>query len=141
MFSNEYSLKALEILEGFKTNFQTVTARPFLWDASERNVLVMNGQISGIVDVDEICFGDPLLVIALTSICLELEGYDTKYTDYWASNLQLGNSSQQRLNFYKLFYSVAFMRKHGITTTNQKQLQFNTEILQAIYRRALARLT
>jgi hypothetical protein len=48
--------------------------------------MVHNGKISGIIDVDELCFGDPLLVIALTSTFLKLEGYDSVYTDYWTEH-------------------------------------------------------
>jgi aminoglycoside phosphotransferase (APT) family kinase protein len=59
---------------------KAIPATPFLWDASERNVLVHNGKITGIVDVDELCFGDPSFVIALTSTALELEEQDTVYT-------------------------------------------------------------
>ena len=117
-----------------------VPATPFLWDASERNVLVYNGKNTGIVDVDEICFGDPLFVIALTSVCLELEKHDTVYADYWVEFLDLEQAAKKRLDFYKLFYAAAFMCKHLVQTHNSKKVMFDVEILNNIYQRALNRI-
>ncbi len=130
----------IESANSMEENFNIIKPTPFLWDASERNVLIHNGKISGIVDVDEICFGDLLLVIALTSTCLELEGHDTVYTDCWAETLHLDLAAQARLNFYKLFYAVAFMRKHAMQTANSKKALFDTDKLLQIYNHSLAQM-
>lgn len=103
VFNPQLATQVLNVAKDMEVSFRIIRPRPFLWDASERNVLVHNGKIAGIVDVDELCFGDPLFVIALTSTCLELEGLDTIYTDYWAEALHLDTSAQARLDFYKLF--------------------------------------
>lgn len=108
-----------------------------MWDASERNVIVFNGKITGIVDVDDMCFGDPLLVLALTHAALALEGLDTLYTDYWEQALHLDKKAHRRLKFYRLFYAVVFMRKHAMLTTNSKKVMFVTERLYGIFQHAL----
>jgi hypothetical protein len=105
--------------------------------------MVHNGKISGIVDVDELCFGDPLLVIALTSTCLKLEGYGSIYTDYWAEALHLDKPARIRLDFYKLFYTIAFMRKHSMETANRansKKVMFDTQKLLSIFYYSLKQL-
>lgn len=140
VFNPHLVAQVLNIAKGMEESFQTVQPRPFLWDASERNVLIHNGKITGIVDVDEICFGDPLFVIALTSTCLELEGFDTLYTDYWAQALHLGRSAQARLDFYRLFYAIAFMRKHSTQTANSKTVMFDTKKLLNIFYQSLERM-
>lgn len=140
VFSPDFVTSVIELMNKLNDNFNIIRSIPFLWDASERNVLVLHGKITGIVDIDELCFGDPLLVIALTSTCLELECYDTRYTDYWADHLRLDKAAQDRLNFYKLFYAVAFMRKHGIQTANDKKAVYDTERLIEIYHRSLERM-
>ena len=140
VFNPDMVTEAMRIVNDMKDNFSVIRPRPFLWDASERNVLVHHGKIAGIVDVDEICFGDPLLVIALTSTCLELEGFDTIYTDYWAEALDLDQPAQARLNFYRLFYAIAFMRKHAMQTANSKKVMFDTDILTNIYYQSLERM-
>ncbi|MDR3443328.1 MAG: phosphotransferase [Legionella sp.] len=140
LFNPQLATHALIIAKDMEESFRIIRPMPFLWDASERNVLVHNGKITGIVDVDEICFGDPLLVIALTSTCLELEGHDTKYTDYWAAGLHLDKPAQARLDFYRLFYAIAFMRKHSMQTANSKKVMFDTEKLLSIFHHSLDRL-
>jgi hypothetical protein len=140
VFDADKITTVISMAESMEEDLKSVRPTPFLWDASERNVLVHHGKITGIVDVDELCFGDPLFVIALTSASLELEGLDTIYTDYWAALLHLDQKAKQRLAFYKLFYSVAFMRKHSVQTANSKTVMFDTELLNNIYERAVTRL-
>lgn len=130
-------MPVISVFKNLQSEFHSVKAKPFLWDASERNVIVHNAKISGIVDVDDVCFGDPLFVIALTSIALEHEGYDTLYTDSWAEGLQLSNDAQLRLVFYKLFYAIQFMRKHAMTTTNNQKIAFNVERLKKMFANTL----
>lgn len=132
--------KVISIANDMKEDFLTIRPTPFLWDASERNVLVYRGKITGIVDVDEICFGDPLLVLGLTYSALENEGHDTLYTDYWADILQLDNNAKLRLEFYRLFYIIAFMRKHSMTTANSKKIIFNVHHLTNMFNQSLVRI-
>jgi len=140
VFNPRFVTQVLHVAKDMEACFSVIRPRPFLWDASERNVLVHNGKITGIVDVDEICFGDPLFVIALTSTCLELEGLDTLYTDYWAAALHLDRPAQTRLDFYRLFYAIAFMRKHSMQTAHSKKVVFDTEKLLTIFHHSLERL-
>jgi hypothetical protein len=132
--------KFISILTDMKEDFLAIKASPFLWDASERNVLVYEGKISGIVDVDEVCFGDPLFVLGLTYSALENEGHDTLYTDYWAEALQLGKKAKLRLEFYRLFYIVVFMRKHSMTTANSQKVIFNVQRLKNMFDQSLMRI-
>jgi len=132
--------KVISIAKDMEEALRAIRARPFLWDASERNVLVYKGRISGIVDVDDICFGDPLFVLALTYVALENEGHDILYADYWAEALQLDEKAQLRLEFYRLFYSVVFMRKHAMTTTNHKKVIFDVQRLKNIFQQSLIRI-
>lgn len=140
MFNPHMGTEVLNILKDMEERFRLIRPIPFLWDASERNVMVHNGKISGIVDVDELCFGDPLLVVALTSICLKLEGYDSVYTDYWAEALHLDKPARIRLDFYKLFYTIAFMRKHSMETANSKKVMFDTKKLLILFYYSLEQL-
>lgn len=50
--------------------FSTVPARAFLDDLTTKNVLVENGVLSGIIDVDFVCYGDPLLAVGATMASL-----------------------------------------------------------------------
>jgi len=46
--------------------FETVKPTPFLDDLTTKNVLIENGELSGIIDVDFVCYGDPLLGVGAT---------------------------------------------------------------------------
>jgi aminoglycoside phosphotransferase (APT) family kinase protein len=46
--------------------FSTVRATAFLDDLTLKNVLVENGELRGIIDVDFVCYGDPLLAVGAT---------------------------------------------------------------------------
>lgn len=133
-------MKVISIMKNLEEDLKSVRATPFLYDASERNVLVHDGKISGIVDVDDMCFGDPLLVLALTHVSLEIEGYDTLYCDYWAEELELDQNSQIRLAFYKLFYTVMFMHKQSMVTSNCQTLNFDVNRLKNIFHQSLLRM-
>ena len=57
---------------------------PFLHDTTTKNVIVTpGGAFSGIVDVDDLCFGDPRYVVALTLASLTAFGGPTHYVDAW----------------------------------------------------------
>lgn len=116
-----------------ESNLLSVQPKPFLWDASERNVLVHEGKITGIVDVDDLCFGDSLFVIALTHVALACDGHDTLYTDYWTEALALNAEAKMRLAFYQLFYVIVFMVKHGADTSNKKITQYDVARLNALF--------
>ena len=139
-FDKNHVTKVISIAKDIEEELRSIPAKPFLWDASERNVIIHKGSITGIVDVDDVCFGDPLFVIALTSVALENEGYDTLYTDYWAEALQLDKNALFRRAFYRLFYAIAFMRKHSMTTTNRQKIKFNVQRLETIFTKSLMRL-
>lgn len=127
------AMKALHLAKALEDSLRAIEAKPFLWDASERNVIVHNGKITGIVDVDEICFGDHLLVLGLTSVGLRSEGYDDLYVQYWAKGLQLDKNAQQRLVLYQLFYCLAFMSKHATTSANKSKVVFDINRLKSIF--------
>ena len=73
--------------------FSAVRPTAFLGDITTKNVLVHEGKLSGIVDVDEICYGDPLFVVGLTHMALLAMGADTDYTTGWRRCGQLQNSA------------------------------------------------
>jgi len=79
------------ILNRHEAYFAAIRPMPFLDDTTTKNVLVDNGRLAGVVDVDQVCFGDPLLTIGLTEIALLANGYDLDYSGHWMSILGLTN--------------------------------------------------
>jgi hypothetical protein len=93
--------------------FSRVRPLPFLDDATTKNVLVHRGALSGIVDVDWLCFGDPLLTVGLTRASLLSAGQDSSYTDHWASLMQPSPERLAALHFYTTLFYLDFMSELG----------------------------
>jgi Phosphotransferase enzyme family len=93
--------------------FSRVRPTPFLDDATTKNVLVHRGAISGIVDVDWLCFGDPLLTVGLTRASLLSAGRDSSYTDHWTGLIQPSSDQLAALRFYTALFYLDFMSELG----------------------------
>ncbi|HWF96555.1 MAG TPA: aminoglycoside phosphotransferase family protein [Xanthobacteraceae bacterium] len=85
---------------------------PFLHDTTTKNVIVTaGGTFSGIVDVDDLCFGDPRYVIALTLASLTASGGPLHYVDTWMRSANYRDDRIFRL--YVVLFLVDFMSEHG----------------------------
>ena len=61
-----------------------IEPRPFLHDTTTKNVIVHKGIVSGIVDVDDFCFGDRLFTPALTWASIIARGGPADYVErFW----------------------------------------------------------
>lgn len=93
--------------------FDTVEPTCFLHDTTTKNVIVHEGTLSGVVDVDSVCFGDPLLTPALTRMALLGTGYDTTYVDAWQAELALTPAQQRVLTVYTAVFCLDFLAELG----------------------------
>jgi len=85
---------------------------PFLHDTTTKNVIVTPvGSFSGIVDVDDLCFGDPRYVVALTLASLTVSGGPIHYVDAWMRPADHRDDRIFRL--YVVLFIVDFMSEHG----------------------------
>lgn len=91
-----------------------VAPTPFLDDTTTKNVLIHDGHLSGIVDVDEVCYGDPLFTVALTRASLLASGHDTLYTDAWCEALNLSPQQHLPLDLYTAVFLVTFISEQGM---------------------------
>jgi len=99
--------------ERFADHLAQINPTPFLHDITTKNVIVHHGQLTGIVDVDDLCFGDSLLLIALIQMALLAHGLDPAYVEEWLDII--GPDAQQRaaLDLYTLQCCVDFMGELG----------------------------
>ena len=97
----------------FEDYFARTPPTPFLDDITTKNVIVHEGELSGIVDVDVVCFGDSLFAIALTKMSLLSSGYATDYTDFWCDELGLTEEQRRAIQFYTAIFCVDFMSELG----------------------------
>jgi len=82
-------------------------------DATTKNVLVHSGRLSGIVDVDWPCFGDPLLTLGLTRASLLAAARPLHYTDHWGQLWGLSSAKRSTVELYTALFAVDFLSSLG----------------------------
>ena len=95
-----------------RTELDALPPVAFIHDTTTKNVIVTpGGSFSGIVDVDDLCFGDPRYVVALTLASLMAFGGPTHYVDAW---MNAANYRDDRIfRLYVALFMIDFMSEHG----------------------------
>jgi hypothetical protein len=84
----------------------------FLHDTTTRNVIVATaGTLSGIVDVDDLCFGDPRYTPALTLAVLLAYGGPVSYVENWMR--AAGHRDDGLFRLYVALFRADLMGEHG----------------------------
>lgn len=115
-------------LEPLKDYFASIKPVAYLDDISSKNLLIHNGQISGIIDIDWMGIGDRLTYVALTNMALLNMEYDTDYVKYILEEMQVNNVEKKAFVFYTLMYCVDFMGERGMQFMD-KQVEVNAQIV------------
>lgn len=113
VFDRAHVDRAEAALARFEPYCATIQPRPFLDDTTTKNVLVHEGRLSGIVDVDVVCFGDPLWTVALTQMALLSRGHDLDYIACWCAALHMNDEQRAALRFYTAVFCLDFMGEVG----------------------------
>jgi len=93
--------------------FAGVRPVPFLHDITTKNVIIEGARLTGIVDVDDLCFGDPLFLVGLIRMALLANGHGPAYADAWVDVLRPDADQQVALNFYTAMFCLDFMGELG----------------------------
>ncbi|HEX8918237.1 MAG TPA: aminoglycoside phosphotransferase family protein [Chloroflexota bacterium] len=107
--------RVLATLDRYRSYCERIQPRCFLDDTALKNVIVEDGKLSGIVDVDWVCFGDPLLPVGLTAARLLRRGWDTDYVSYLSDGLALTPEQRDVLALYTAFWLVNSLALVGRT--------------------------
>lgn len=99
-------------LDAMRDEIDSIPPTPFLHDTTTRNVIVTEeGAFSGIVDVDDLCFGDPRYPAALTLAVLTAQGGPVQYVSAWLRHA--GLSDDRLFRMYVLIFLLDLMSEHG----------------------------
>lgn len=138
IFSVEYVLKLKQIMPNFKEYFSSVKPEPFLDDITTKNVLINEGKLSGIIDLDWISFGDEVLFLGLVTMALLSMNADLDYADYLKDEMKLNEKQERALKFYVLMFCVIFMSEKGMCFNQDEPVKVSEEekmLLQEIFNR------
>ena len=111
-----FDLSAVDALDWIvlaaRPELDEFAATPFLHDATTKNVIVtLDGDFSGIVDVDDLCFGDPRLAPALTQASIEMSQKPNAYVEHWLA--ASGGLDDRVFRLYVALFLVDFMGEIG----------------------------
>lgn len=113
--------------------FELLTPRVYLDDITTKNLLIQNGHVSGIIDIDWIEYGDWLTFAALTNMSLLNMEYDTKYMQYLLEQMHITQKERQAFQFYTLMFCVDFMGERGSTFVG-RTVPVSKEIIERLNR-------
>ena len=138
IFSVEYVLKLKQIMPNFREYFNSVKPEPFLDDITTKNVLIHEGKLSGIIDLDWISFGDDVLFLGLVTMALLSMKADLDYAVYLKDEMNLNDMQERALKFYVLMFCVIFMSEKGMCFNQAEPMKVSEEekmLLQEIFNR------
>ena len=99
---------------GSLPELEAVRPRAFLDDTTTKNVIVERGRLSGIVDVDVVCYGDPLFTVALTRASLRSRDLPLDYVECWCEALGLSRGRGRALHLYTSLFCAVFLGELGM---------------------------
>jgi aminoglycoside phosphotransferase len=95
-----------------RSEIDAILPTPFLHDTTIKNVIVTaEGSVSGIVDVDDLCFGDPRYTAALTLAVLTAQRGPLQYVSAWLRHARWSDDRLFRL--YVTLFLLDLMAEHG----------------------------
>ncbi len=128
-FNKIYIIKKLQ--QEIQEYLDKVPAVPYLDDISTKNLLIYEGNVSGVIDVDWIGFGDMLTFVAMTRVALLNMDLDTKYIDYLLDEIHPNMIEYKVFIFYCLIYCVDFMGERGMQFLD-KTIPVNENIIKRL---------
>ena len=131
-----FSNLLLSKLSKFDNYFAKIKAKPFFDDLTSKNVMIEDGKLTGIVDIDELCFGDKLFHLALTRMALLSQNSDTDYVDFIIDDYDLDNEEMEVLDFYTCVCCLGFMSEIGHIFNKDSLISADSErkkLLESIF--------
>ncbi len=120
-----------KLQQEIKEYLDAVRPIPYLDDISTKNLLIYDGKVSGIIDIDWIGLGDMLTFVALTKVALLNMDLDTQYIDYLLDEIHLNTIEHKAFVFYCLLYCVDFMGERGMQFLDEK-IPVNESIIKKL---------
>ena len=103
------------LFERYRPVLDAIPATCFLDDVTTKNVIVHEGVLQGIVDLDTVCYGDPMYMLGLTAtaIVADLDASQLRYVEALRRAWRLTDAEYRRACFYSALMGMDFLRKFG----------------------------
>ena len=117
--------------EKLRPYFDCVQPVAYLDDISSKNLLIHEGRVSGVVDIDWMGIGDRLTFAALTRMALLNMECDCDYVNLLLEAMRPDAAQRRAFEFYTLLYCVDFMGERGMRF-GDKQVPVSPEIVDKL---------
>lgn len=128
-FDPEKVERLMKAAEGLEDYFAGIKPVAYLDDISTKNLLIHEGRVTGVIDIDWMGAGDNLTYVAMTNMALLNMRYDTDYVTYLLEEMQLSEKERKAFAFYTLLFCVDFMGERGMRFMD-KQVPVSAEIVE-----------
>lgn len=98
----------------YKPYFDSVKPVTYFGDISSKNVMILDGKLNGLVDLDGLTQGDPLEAIGRIKIAWYGTSYGTFYTKAIMDEMQLDKDQQKIITVYAVINQVSLLCENGI---------------------------
>lgn len=128
---------ALHEVDGY---LKDIEPRPFLHDTTTKNVLVNDRGLVGIVDIDDLCFGDRLYVLSLTNMAILSSRSPSDYIEFWSDAWKLSATQRGVVRLYTAIHCVGFIGELGqrfnkdVVEVDYERLRYLEEVLDGLLR-------
>lgn len=113
--------------------FSQIRPLAYLDDISTKNLLIHNGKVSGVIDIDWMGVGDNLTFIAMTYVALRNMDCETDYVDYLLEERGCTEDERKVFLFYCLMFCVDFMGERGMQF-GDKKIEVNETVIERLNR-------
>ena len=118
----------MHLLEDYFSNVKPVA---YLDDISTKNLLIHDGKVSGVIDIDWMGEGDNLTFIAMTYIALKNMDCETDYVEYLLEERKCNKLEKKAFLFYSLMFCVDFMGERGMQF-GDKTIEVNEQVIERL---------
>ena len=118
------------VLDGY---FSQIKPIAYLDDISTKNLLIHNGTVSGVIDIDWMGVGDNLTFIAMTYVALRNMNCETDYVEYLLEERGCTDTERKAFLFYCLMFCVDFMGERGMQF-GDKKIEVNDTVIERLNR-------
>jgi aminoglycoside phosphotransferase (APT) family kinase protein len=111
--------RIIQAAEAQQAYLQAVPATCFLDDITVKNVIVQNGALTGLIDFDCVCYGDPLWHLALTTVGVVADVGRSRlfYAEALVREADLSEEQLRALALYRAIMGAEFLDRCGPAET------------------------
>ena len=118
---------AKNLYERYKFYFSSIKATTYYGDICSKNVMIHNGEFSGLVDLDGLTQGDPLEAIGR----IKLSWYGTRhgnvYTNAVMDELELNLEQRKLVTMYAILNKISWACENGIQFNQNTKAEVDQE--------------